>query len=230
MTADGRPAGVLFDLDGTLVDTCYLHAIAWTRAFRDNGFEVETAVVHRAVGRGSEELIAKVLGEHDPARDEAVSARHRELFAATRDQAVAFRGARDLLRQVSSNGQRVVVATSAGPQDVEPLLGLLRAQQWIDEVANGSETDRSKPAPDILEVALDRSGLRAGESVFVGDAVWDVEAAGRVGMPCVGLECGGTSAAELLEAGAVQTFAHPQALLEAYDASALAAVSTGPGR
>ncbi len=221
MTDPQRPAGVLFDLDGTLVDTCYLHAVTWTRAFREHGHDVRTAAVHRAVGRGSEELVAHVLGRDDVPDQQSISDRHSSLFSEVRSQAVAFPGARELLRTVAERGQRVVIATSAGPDDIEVLLGLVDAEPWIDIVTSGAETERSKPHPDILHAALEQSGLTADQVVFVGDAVWDVEAAGGAGMPCVGLECGGTSAAELAAAGAVQTFADPAGLLAAYQDSAL---------
>ncbi len=223
MSSRQPPSGVLFDLDGTLVDTSYLHAVTWTRAFREHGHEVHTAAVHRAVGLGSEELVAHVLGRDEVPDQQSISDRHSALFAELRSQAVALRGARDLLRTVAEHGQRVVIATSAGPDDIDALLGLLDAEAWIDTVTGGADTEHSKPHPDILHAALDRSGLAPEEVVFVGDAVWDVEAAARAGMPCIGLECGGTSSAELVDAGAVQTYADPAALVAAYRQSALGA-------
>lgn len=215
------PDGILFDLDGTLVDTTYLHAVAWTRALREAGHVVDTATVHRAVGMTGDALIPHVVGPHDSRDDDAVKERHTDLYHHARDQVVAFRGAKELLAQVHTQGSRVVIVTSATEDDIGPLLAVLDADSLIDVVTDSSDAQQSKPSPDLVEAALGKAGLEPAQVVFVGDSVWDVESSGRLGIPCVGLECGGTSSQELLEAGAVETWRDPQTLLDAFDRSAL---------
>ena len=219
--------GVLFDLDGTLVDTTYLHAIAWTRALREAGHQVDTATVHRAVGMTGDALIPHVVGPHDRATDQSVKDRHSELYRAARDQVVAFAGRRELLSRVHEQGSRVVIVTSATEGDIGPLLEVLDCDDLLDVVTDSSDAQESKPSPDLVEAALDKAGLRPDRVVFVGDSVWDVESSGRLDIPCVGLECGGTSSDELLRAGAAETWHDPLDLMRHFDDSALA---RGPGR
>jgi HAD superfamily hydrolase (TIGR01509 family) len=216
-----RPDGILFDLDGTLVDTTYLHAVAWTRALRGAGHVVHTAAVHRAVGMTGDALIPHVVGPHDSGSDGAVKARHSELYHDARDQVVAFGGAKELLARVRAQGSQVVIVTSATEDDIGPLLAVLDADALIDVVTDSSDARESKPSPDLVEAALDKAGLQPAQALFVGDSVWDVESSRRLGIPCVGLECGGTSSQELRAAGAVETWRDPQSLLEGFDASAL---------
>jgi HAD superfamily hydrolase (TIGR01509 family) len=223
MRTVGRPPeGILFDLDGTLVDTTYLHAVAWTRALREAGHRVDTAAVHRAVGMTGDALIPHVVGPHDPGSDDAVKERHAELYHDAQDQVVAFRGAKELLARVRAQGSRVVIVTSATEDDIGPLLRVLDADDLLDVVTDSSDARESKPSPDLVEAALGKAGLEAERAVFVGDSVWDVESSGRLGIPCVGLECGGTSSQELLAAGAAQTWRDPQALLRDFGSSVLA--------
>ncbi|HEY3534367.1 MAG TPA: HAD family hydrolase [Pedococcus sp.] len=216
-----HPDGVLFDLDGTLVDTTYLHATAWTRALREAGHQVDTATVHRAVGMTGDALIPHVVGPHDQADDQSIKDRHSELYRDARDQVVAFSGARELLSRVHEQGSRVVIVTSATEGDIGPLLEVLDCDDLLDVVTDSSDAKESKPSPDLVEAALDKAGLRANRVVFVGDSVWDVESSGRLAIPCVGLECGGTSSHELREAGAAETFHDPLDLLRHFDDSAL---------
>lgn len=232
MTRDdaGAPrgiGGVLLDVDGTLVDSTYLHAVCWWQALRQHGRLVPMATVHRAVGLGSDKIVEHLLregpddedapGATTPADDvdvDAVVAAHGALVSAWHERLVPLPGARELVRWCHDAGLVTVLATSAGERDLAALRRVLDLDDAVDEVTSSEDAERSKPDTDILQVALDRIGLSATQALFVGDTVWDVEAAGRLGMPCVGLECGGTSAAELREAGAVATYADPAALLE----------------
>ncbi len=234
MTADqeGRRPGVaavLLDVDGTLVDSTYVHTLCWWQALRQHGRLVPMATVHRAVGLGSDKIVAHLLREGPcadvlpggsrprPTRwdEESVVAAHGALVTAWHERLVPTPGARELVRWCHDAGLVTVLCTSAGERATSPrCAGCSTSRTRVDEVTSSEDADRSKPDTDILQVALRRIGRRADEVLFVGDAVWDVEAAGRLGMPCVGLECGGTSAAELREAGAVATFADPAALLE----------------
>ncbi|HMM96388.1 HAD family hydrolase [Phycicoccus sp.] len=215
------PRAVLLDVDGTLVDTSFAHTTCWWQALREHGHLVPMARIHRAIGLGSDRIVGHLLGEDDPDDAEAVVASHAALIAAWHQRFVPLPGARDLVRRCHEAGLVVVLSTSAGREDLEALRGALDADAWVDEATTSSDAERSKPDTDILDVALDRIGVEAADAVFVGDSVWDAEAAGRAGMPCIGLECGGTSAAELREAGCVATFADPADLLAHWDASPL---------
>jgi HAD superfamily hydrolase (TIGR01509 family) len=218
MTTGSGAAGVLFDVDGTLVDTNYLHVLAWSQALRTNGHQVSMATLHRTVGQGADRFVESVLGH----ADEAVSDAHSDFYGPHLHDLVAFPGAADLLRATKKAGLRVVLATSASGEEVEHLRRAIDADDAIDEVTNKDDADASKPDPDIVRTALDKAGVVAGRAVFVGDTVWDVEAARRAGVPCVCVLSGGISAAELSDAGAIAIYEDVAHLLEDYDDSPLA--------
>jgi HAD superfamily hydrolase (TIGR01509 family) len=210
--------GVLFDVDGTLVDSVYLHATAWWQAFRQFGHDVETARIHRAIGMGSDKILDHLLGpDHDTRDDDALRAAHASLYAAHWPALRPLPGARRLLDQCAARGLRNVLATSASKPELEALLRSLDADAVIDLVTSAADAKESKPAPDIVEVALQRSGLSAEEVVFVGDSVWDVKAASQLSIPCIGLTSGGVCAAELLDHGAAAIYADPEDLRQNLD-------------
>lgn len=217
-----RKRGVLFDVDGTLVDSSYLHTLAWWQAFRQAGLDVQMASIHRSVGMGGDKLVDRLLpAGRDKTRDAAIMAAHSAVFATYWPALRAFDGARDLLAQCYESGFAVALASSARAQDLEVLRATLRADSFIHAATSANDAKESKPDPDILEAALEAVGLEAGDAVYVGDAVWDVYAAARLGIPTIGLTCGGTSAAELLEAGAVEIYENPRDLLANLRDSAL---------
>ncbi len=198
--------GVLFDVDGTLVDTSYLHAVSWWQAFRHAGLDVPMARIHRAVGMGAEHLVHEVT---DGAADDRLSelkTSHDAVYATYWPALRLLPGARELVLHCHRAGLVTVLASSASKPEFEVLTRVLDLDDAIDATTNADDADSSKPDPDIVEVALGKAGLQPQNAVFVGDAVWDVQAAGRVGVRCIGLESGGTSAAELREAGAVATY------------------------
>lgn len=217
-----RVKAVLFDLDGTLVDTSYLHTVTWWQALHEHGHIVPMARIHRAIGMGSDKLLGEVLGaDHDTSTDSEISAAHGRLFARWHHQVSPLPGARELLARCADSGLTVVLASSATGRDLDALREVLDADDWIDGATSSQDADESKPSPDILSAALDKAGVSAGEVVFVGDAVWDVQASSALQIPCVGLECGGTSAAELREAGSVEIWRDPAHLLQEFDRSIL---------
>jgi HAD superfamily hydrolase (TIGR01509 family) len=212
--------GVLFDVDGTLVDTTYLHAVAWWTAFREEEIDVPMARIHRAIGMGSDRILGHLLGEdRDRAADERLTNAHTALYGADWDRLRPLPGAVDLLRTCAGRGLDVVLASSASERELGVLRRALAADDVITAATSAADATSSKPAPDILEAALAQSGVDRARAVFVGDSVWDVYAAGRLNIPCIGLACGGTSAAELTEAGAVAVYADPAALLADLDAT-----------
>ncbi|MER7004481.1 HAD family hydrolase [Dactylosporangium sp. NPDC000555] len=211
-------AGVLFDVDGTLVDTVYLHAVAWWQALRQHGHDVPAARIHRAIGMGSDRILDALLGRgRDASADGAIRAAHASLYAVSWPALRPLPGARRLLDACAARGLRAVLATSASRPELDALLHCLDADPSITAVTSADDARRSKPAPDIVEVALERSGLSAEEVVFVGDSVWDVRAAGHLSIPCIGVTSGGLCAAELLDHGAAAVYEDPQDLLDHLD-------------
>jgi HAD superfamily hydrolase (TIGR01509 family) len=198
----GRP-GVLLDVDGTLVDSVYWHTIAWQRAFRDHGVEVPAHVLHRHVGMGGDRLVSAVAGaDVEDELGEAVRRARRERFAPLLDEVRVLPGAEELLRALRGADFRVSLASSAEPRELERYVQLLGAETFVDDRTDAGDVDETKPAPDLVELALRRIG--GPPAVMVGDAIWDCIAAERAGLETIGVLTGGTSAEELLSAGARQ--------------------------
>jgi HAD superfamily hydrolase (TIGR01509 family) len=213
-----RVRGVLFDVDGTLVDTTFLHTVCWWQAFRHQDIDAEMAIIHRSVGMGSDNLVSHVLADTpdvDPSDvdPDALSASHDALYSVYWSQLRPLPGARELVRRCHDAGLVTVLASSAKERELGVLRRVLDCDDAIDVATSSADAQTSKPAPDILQVALAKAELSAEEALFIGDAVWDVHASNKLGLACIGLECGGTSAAELLEAGAFATYADPRELL-----------------
>ena len=205
---------VLFDVDGTLVDSNYLHTVSWWEAFGQAGFDVAMADIHRAIGMGSGQMLDQLLpDDRDADVDEAVSTAHGALYGTYRARVKPLRGAADLLRACHDEGLTVVLASSADEPEFKALRAALDAEDAIDEATFSGEVDRSKPAPDLVHVALDKAGVPPDEAVFVGDTVWDVQACQKAGVRCVGFLCGGISRDELLAAGAAEIYDGPADLL-----------------
>jgi HAD superfamily hydrolase (TIGR01509 family) len=219
-----RP-GVLFDVDGTLVDTTYLHAVSWWEALRQVDRDVPMAAVHRAIGMGSDKLLDHLLGpDRDRDADDALTTAHDVLYGAWWERLRPLPGAVELLHAVAGRGLAVVLASSAREPELRQLRRVLDSDDVIAAATSSSDAEQSKPAPDILHAALDQSDVDPRRAVFVGDSVWDVLAAAELSVPCVGLTCGGTSEAELRDAGAVDVYEDPAALLDKLGESPIAAL------
>jgi HAD superfamily hydrolase (TIGR01509 family) len=217
---DLRP-GVLFDVDGTLLDTNYLHVLAWWQAFVDTGHgPVPMDRIHRAIGMPSERLVHQLLGADD---DETVEA-HSSRYEPLRKDVEPFPGTADLVRACAGRGLAVVLATSGKAADLEWMQPAIGAEDALAGATTSEDVKEGKPDPDLLGVAMEQHGLDPHRTVVVGDTVWDVEAARRAGLPCIGLTCGGISAGELTEAGADAVYADPAELLEKIDGSPLGRV------
>ena len=208
-----NPAGVLFDVDGTLVDTTYLHTVCWSEALRGAGHELAMADIHHGVGMGSTELLDHLLGTgRDTSEDEALEAAHLVLYRQYWGRLSPLPGARELLRACAGLGLRIVLASSASEDELQVLRAAIDADELIAAATSGSDADSGKPRPDILQAALDDSGMAADDVVFVGDSVWDGIAAARTLVPFVGVDLGGTPAGPLREAGAVEVWQDPASL------------------
>jgi HAD superfamily hydrolase (TIGR01509 family) len=220
---DAAPSAVLFDIDGTLVDSNFLHVHAWTLAFAEAGHPVDAWRIHRRIGMGSGRLLDELLGADADRLADDVTERHAARYAELADQLRPFAGARDLVRALADRGLRVVLSTSAAPEEVEKLRAVLEVDDLV-QVTGADDVEEAKPEPDLVQAALELAGVPADRAVFVGDSVWDVEAAGRAGVVCVGVLSGGTSEAELRDAGAATVVEDAAALLRDLDATPLGAL------
>jgi HAD superfamily hydrolase (TIGR01509 family) len=214
---DLRP-GVLFDVDGTLLDTNYLHVLAWWQAFVDTGHgPIPMDRIHRAIGIPSEGLVRHLIDEDD---DDTVAA-HSTRYEPLRKDVEPFPRTAELLTTCAERGLAVVLATSGQAPDLEWMQPAIGAEDAVTGATTSASVDEGKPAPDLLETAIQEHGLDPQRTVVVGDTVWDVESARKAGLPCVGLRCGGISEGELREAGADAVYADPADLLRHFDDSPL---------
>ncbi|KRF41978.1 HAD family hydrolase [Terrabacter sp. Soil811] len=220
---------VILDVDGTLVDSNYHHALAWARAFAHHELFPPIWRIHRAVGMGGDKLVAHVAGDEaeqrvgGPLRD-----RWTQEFDRLIQEVRPFDGTRTLLEAVKARGHHLVLASSGQPQHVETFLGLFDGKALADAWTTADDAEESKPAPDLLHVALSRVGGSAG--VMVGDATWDAQAAKSAGMPSVGLLTGGFSEAELRDAGAAEVFEGPARLARAVAEGLVEGLPSGPSQ
>lgn len=214
----------VLDVDGTLVDSNYHHALAWYRALRGLGETFPVWRIHRLIGMGGDQLVT-ALGGEDVERRIGDEAREKwvEEFDELVDEVAPLPGARELLVAIKERGHRLVLASSGKPQHVDASLDLLDARDVADAWTSSGDVEASKPAPDLLQVALAKLGAPAGaDSVLIGDSVWDVESATKAGMPTIVVRSGGFGDDELREAGAVALFDTPEDLLGALDDTPLA--------
>src|SRR6201989_1105394 len=226
---EGPVRAALFDVDGTLVDTNYLHAVTWWEAFAQAGHVVPMAEIHRAIGMGSGLMLAKLLRpDRDTGEDADIRAAHSALYATYRSRLRPLPGAADLLRACKRQGLAVVLASSPDEPEFNMLRAVLDAEDAIDAATFSRDVEASKPAPDLIQVALDKAGGPAGEAVFTGDTVWDVQACQKAGVPCIGLLSGGISRDELTSAGAPDVYPGPGDLLASLGESLLARAAGRP--
>ncbi len=217
---DGLRPGVLFDVDGTLVDTNYLHAVAWARAFRDAGEWAPMNAIHRLVGMGGDQLVPRVLGHESPDAVAARPQRYQELAGDIRP----FPRAAELLRQIHNCGLAVVLATSAPADELQTLRQTLDADDAIDGQTTADDIGQSKPAPEVFLTAMAKCDVDARQALVVGDSIWDVEAARAAGVGCITVETGGFSQHELSEAGSLQVYRDVAELLAQLRTSPIAAL------
>jgi HAD superfamily hydrolase (TIGR01509 family) len=214
----------VLDVDGTLVDTNYQHALAWYRAFRSLGETFPVWRIHRLIGMGGDQLVSALGGDEVEAR---IGDRARERWVREADPLMAetalLPGARGLLVALKERGHRVVLASSGKPHHVERALDLLDARDLADGWTTSEDVEETKPAPDLLQVALKKIGEPVDAlSVVVGDSVYDVEAARSAGMPAIVVRSGGFGDDELRDAGAVAIFDTPADLTAALGQTELA--------
>jgi HAD superfamily hydrolase (TIGR01509 family) len=203
----------ILDIDGTLVDTNYQHAIAWYRAFRQHGKTLPVWRIHRHIGMGGDQLVAALVGEKwDREHGDDVRTAEKALYLALIEEVEPLEGARELMEDLKERGHSVVLASSAKESEVEHYLDLLDARELADDWTTSADVEATKPEPDLVRAAIEKAA--ADDAVMVGDTTWDVEAAKRAGIETIAVLTGGFSAAELREAGAGWTFESIQALRE----------------
>ncbi|MGW0246296.1 HAD family hydrolase [Nocardia goodfellowii] len=213
------PAAVLFDIDGTLVDSNYLHARAWHSAFRAVGTVVPTWRIHRAIGMDGSTLIQTLAGDLDESAADRADELHTRFYLDSAEELTLLPGAREVLADLHARGLRVVLATSAPPDELSVLRKLLDSESALYAVTSGEDVETAKPDPSIVRIALERAGVPPERTVFVGDAVWDVRACTALDVPTIGVLSGGIGRAELEAEGAAFVCDDVAQLLRAVDDS-----------
>ncbi|MBB4857704.1 membrane protein [Novosphingobium chloroacetimidivorans] len=214
---------VLFDIDGTLVDSNDLHVLAWQRAFEQVGAAIDAQTIHDQIGKGKDMLVPALLPYADEATQGKAGELHGTIFKTEYlDRVEPFAGARDLLARVHEAGQQVVLASSASAPELEHYVQLLEAGDLVDASTSGDDVEHTKPAPDIFAAAMAKlAPLRPEEAIVVGDTPYDIEAAAKCEIAAVAVRSGKFSDAALTDAGAIAIYDDVAALLADYSSSPL---------
>jgi HAD superfamily hydrolase (TIGR01509 family) len=213
----------ILDIDGTLVDTNYQHAVAWYRAFRQNDVVLPVWRIHRHIGMGGDQVIAALTDEKtEEAKGDDIRGAEKALYLAMIEEVEPLEGARDLIERLKDAGKTVVMASSAKDDEVEHYLDLLDARELADDWTTSADVEATKPEPDLVKAALDKAGAEPDDAVMLGDTPWDCEAARRAGVETVALMTGGFSEQELGDAGAAAVFESLPELLERIEETPLA--------
>lgn len=218
----------ILDVDGTLVDTNYQHALAWYRAFRKSGITLPVWRIHRHIGMGGDQLVEALCDEETERElgDEIRSA-EKELYADLIDEVEPLPDAGTLIDECKSQGAAVILASSAKEEEVDHYLDLLAARERVDGWTTSADVEQTKPEPDLVLAALEKGG--GGDALLIGDTPWDVIAAARAGVGTVALLTGGFSEDELTEAGAVGVHESLGSLVEQLAAEGIEGLAAAAG-
>lgn len=212
-----KPGTVLLDVDGTLVDSVYLHVRAWVTSFARVGLEVPSHVVHSAIGMGGDRLVAHVTNDAtEEALGDTVREGHLEIFESSLDEVRPTRGAGELVEDLRRRGHELAVASSADPDLTDRLLDIAGVTGLVSSVVHSGDVDASKPHPEVVQTAVDRAD--DVPVLMLGDAPWDAQAAQRAGVRCVGVRTGGFGDGTLREAGMFRVLEDPAEVLAQWDA------------
>ncbi len=212
----------LLDVDGTLVDTNYQHALAWYRAFRRHGVVLPVWRIHRHIGMGGDQLVGALAGERvERERGESVRAAEKDLYAELIEEVELLEGARELICELKRRGHATVLASSARAEEVERYLDMLDARELVDGWTTSADVEATKPEPDLVKAGVAKGG--GAPAVMIGDSTWDVEAARRAGVETIAVLTGGYSADELRQAGASDVFESLGELCQGLDRTPLGA-------
>ncbi len=213
----------ILDIDGTLVDTNYQHALAWYRAFREHGIVLPVWRIHRHIGMGGDQMISALTDEDtERERGDDIRASEKERYFELIDEVSVMRSARELIESLKHRGHTVVLASSAKEDEVERYLDLLDARELADDWTSSADVEATKPEPDLVQAALEKAGADPSDAVMVGDTPWDVKAAGKADVGTIAVLTGGFAPEELKDAGAVAVFESVAELHEKLDDTALA--------
>ncbi|MDQ3981559.1 MAG: HAD family hydrolase [Actinomycetota bacterium] len=195
----------ILDIDGTLVDTNYHHAVAWYRAFKSFDVVVPVWRIHRHVGMGGDHLVSALAGDETEDRlGDDIRSAEKKLYAELIDEVEPVEGAPQLVHDLKERGHTVVLASSAKEDEVDHYLDLLGVRDVVDGWTTAADVEATKPEPDLVGAAVDKAG--GGRGVMVGDSIWDCEAATRAGLETIGVLTGGFARSELSDSGAVAVF------------------------
>ncbi len=215
------PGIALLDVDGTLVDSVYQHALSWQRALAHHSVEVPAWRCHRHIGMGGDQIVTALAGEEvERLYGDALRALEGELFAELLEEVRPLPGAAELVRELADRGHEIVLASSAGADEAERHIDTLGIREVISAYTTSADVEATKPEPDLVKAALAKATKPTG-AVLIGDSTWDVEAAARAEVETIGLLCGGFSEAELRDAGASAVFPTPVELRERLDETPL---------
>jgi HAD superfamily hydrolase (TIGR01509 family) len=215
------PPAAILDVDGTLVDTNFQHAIAWYRAFHQHDVVLPIWRIHRHIGMGGDQLVEALCGEDaEEEKGDDIRAAEKVLYSELIGEVEPLRGARGLIEDLKERGHAVVLASSAKEDEVDHYLDLLDARELADGWTTSADVEATKPEPDLVKAAVEKAG--GGEAVMVGDSTWDCEAAKRAGLETIAVLTGGFSEAELRAAGAAVAYESIEDLRESLDETPLA--------
>jgi HAD superfamily hydrolase (TIGR01509 family) len=215
---------VIFDIDGTLIDSVDLHAGSWQEALRHFGHDVPFDKVRAQIGKGGDLLMPALLPEEEVRRrGEEIEAYRLDLFKREYLPRVRpFPSVRELFERIEADGKRIALASSAKREELGRYKQIAGIEDLLDTETSSDDAERSKPHPDIFEAALARlEGVEAADAIAVGDTPYDAQAAGKIGLRTIGLLCGGWPERELREAGCIAIYRDPADLLRQYDRSPL---------
>lgn len=214
--------GVILDVDGTLVLSNDIHAQSWVEAFSEHGYPIEFDQVRPLMGMGGDKVIPRMvpgLNDEEGVGKEISKFRKSLVLNKFKDQIVPASGSRDLVQKMKEEGLDLIIASSASDQELETLLKIAQIEDLVPQTTSSDDADASKPAPDIVEAALQKAQLKPDRAVMLGDTPYDIEAAGKAGVDVIAFRCGGFSDADL--GGAIAIYDDPADLLRHYDESPL---------
>ncbi len=199
------PPAAILDVDGTLVDTNFQHAIAWYRAFRQHGIVLPVWRIHRSIGMGGDQLVPSLTDpETEEEQGESIRAAEKALYMALIEEVAPFAESRELIEDLKGRGHSVILASSAKADEIAFYLDLLDARELADGWTSSADVENTKPEPDLVKAAVEKAG--GGAAVMIGDTTWDCEAAARAGVETIAVRTGGFSTDELEGAGARAVF------------------------
>jgi phosphoglycolate phosphatase-like HAD superfamily hydrolase len=218
------PPIAILDIDGTLVDSNFQHAVAWYRAFHQHGVVIPLWRIHRSIGMGGDQLVPTVAGDEvEEQLGDEIRPAHDAIYFTMIAEVEPLPGARELIVELKDRGHTVVLASSAKATEVDHYIDLLDARELVDGWTSSADVEATKPAPDVVGVALEKVG--GGEAILVGDSIYDCESAIRAGVGALGVVTGGFGESELREAGAVAVFDSLEDLQRELDGTPLGAGS-----